>query len=41
MSTIPVTPERKKITTPALQHKKKQGLLITCLTAYDYATAVP
>jgi 3-methyl-2-oxobutanoate hydroxymethyltransferase len=40
MSTIPVTPERKKVTTLALQHKKKQGLLITCLTAYDYATAL-
>jgi 3-methyl-2-oxobutanoate hydroxymethyltransferase len=40
MSAVPPTAERKKVTTLALQHKKKQGLPITCLTAYDYGTAM-
>jgi 3-methyl-2-oxobutanoate hydroxymethyltransferase len=39
VSTLPPSPERKKVTTLAVRQKKRQGLPITCLTAYDYATA--
>jgi 3-methyl-2-oxobutanoate hydroxymethyltransferase len=30
---------RRKVTTSSIQEKKRQGERITCLTAYDYATA--
>jgi 3-methyl-2-oxobutanoate hydroxymethyltransferase len=39
VSTLPPSPERKKVTTLAVRQKKRQSLSITCLTAYDYATA--
>ena len=39
MSTLPPSPERKKVTTLAVRQKKRHGLPITMLTAYDYATA--
>ena len=32
--------DRKKITTLTLRRKKKDGELITMLTAYDHATAL-
>jgi 3-methyl-2-oxobutanoate hydroxymethyltransferase len=39
VSTIPSTPDRKKVTTLNLRQKKARGEPITMLTAYDYATA--
>lgn len=39
MSATPAAPDRKKVTLTTLRQKKQQGLPITCLTAYDYATA--
>lgn len=46
MTTLPAslpstqTPERKKLTTQALQTKKQRGEAISMLTAYDYSTAL-
>lgn len=35
----PVHPFRSKVTTTSIQEKKRRGERITCLTAYDYASA--
>ncbi|MEP6644417.1 MAG: 3-methyl-2-oxobutanoate hydroxymethyltransferase [Acidobacteriaceae bacterium] len=39
MSLIPIGDPRQKITPASLRNKKSQRDLISCLTAYDYATA--
>lgn len=40
MSSTDSSKERKKVTTSTYRSKKKQGEIITMLTAYDYATAL-
>lgn len=40
MSSADSSRERKKVTTSTYRSKKKQGEIITMLTAYDYATAL-
>jgi 3-methyl-2-oxobutanoate hydroxymethyltransferase len=34
------SPDRKKVTTLSLRHKKERGEVFSMLTAYDYATAI-